>query len=266
MQTQITIANMALGLIGARTNIQNFNQQTPEANAVSLFYEAEFTALARTANWNCLRRQAALTLLKAAAWTPEGQSQQYPAPPVPWSYEYAIPSDCLRARLIVPWDIPQQPATTPPLTTNGPAPTPTNIGRRQAIKFVVSTDTDPNGILVQVLLANKPQAQLVYTADVQDPNLWDSMFVKAFTNTLGAFLVNPLGRNSALMKDMINVSNGLIAQARMTDGDEGITSADHLPDWIGGRFSSGGWGGSAGGSGWNWESYDRMCWPDASLY
>lgn len=266
MTSQVDIANISLGLIGARTNIQNFDQSTPEANAVSLLYDVKFQSLARAANWNCLRRQAPLTLLKAAAFTPEGMNQMLPAPPVPWAYEYAIPSDCLRARLVVPWDLPQQSATNPPLMTNSPPPLPTNFGRRQAIKFVVSTDTDENNTLVKVLLTNKPQAQLVYTSNVQDPDLWDSQFIDAFTNTLAAFLVNPLGRNSALMRDVMATANGLIAQARISDGDEGITSADHIPDWMRSRAASG-WAYYGGNnSGWDWQAYDAMCWPDASLF
>ena len=104
MTSPVVVSNLALQQAGARFLISSLSPPTPSPNAdlVALNYQPRIDALFRAAHWNCARRQVALTLLRAAAGTPEtpaGTTLQQP--PVPYLYEYAYPADCLLARYLV---------------------------------------------------------------------------------------------------------------------------------------------------------------------
>src|ERR1700719_4577737 len=104
MVSAVDVANMALDNIGARYSITSLDPPQPAPNAVMVarHYQPKIDALHRAAHWNFTRKQAALSLLRAANGTPENPSgTTLPIPPVPWQYEYAYPSDCLLARFLV---------------------------------------------------------------------------------------------------------------------------------------------------------------------
>ncbi len=83
-----------------------------------------------------------------------------------------------------------------------------------------------------VILTNLYQAQLVYSARILLPDLWDPMFSQAMVATLAARFVQALGRNASLYKDQLAIARDIVLQARVSDGDEGVTSQNHQPDWI----------------------------------
>lgn len=237
MTSPVDIVNIALTEIGARETVQRINPSdgSAAANAASVLYTPKIQALIRAAHWNCARKQAALTQLKAAII--DGEVSDDP-PPVPWLYEYAYPSDCLACRFILPmWNLPNN--SVPFTTAENIVP---YIMTGPPVKYVVSTDIVEEKIR-RVILTNMPQAVMVYTKDIsQEPDLWDTHFMAAATSTLGAWLVNPLNRNRSLLMDQTNVAKAIILQARLTDGNEGLTSADHLPDWMQIRATGAGWG------------------------
>lgn len=233
MVSPVDVANLALDGIGARFSITSIDPpgppNNPNAVVVARQYQLRIDALHRAAHWNFARKQVALNVLKAAQGTPENPAgTTLPIPPYPWQYEYSYPADCLAARFLIP---------DPPLTgtTNvlagGTVQTPTwfpPIG----FKFVVAVDTDKNGNQIKVILSDLEYAQLVYTARIQNPDLWDPQFVSAAAATLGAWLVNPLARNAQVLKEQIQIATNIITSARISDGNEGVTSVDHLPDWM----------------------------------
>jgi len=134
----------------------------------------------------------------------------------------------MKARFILPvWN---QPAVTPPFTT-GPSNILTQWGLPGAIPYQIASDTVASN-LTKVILTNLPTAQLVYTRKIDDPDLWDPSLVQAMVSTLAASLVNPLARNAQLFKDQVGVAGSIVQQARVSDGNEGTTQQDHLPDWI----------------------------------
>lgn len=231
--TPVDVVNIALTQGGIQATISQLGEPSAEGQAAAILYEPKINSLYRSANWNFARKQANLSLLKA---TIINGVQSTDPPPVPWLYEYAWPSDCIRARFIIPY-FNQMGAISPPLTTANTPMIPAILGE-PSIEFVVGQDT-VNGNASKVILTNMQNAILVYTQKIDDPGMWDSSFLDAAVAYLGAWLLNALSRNRAQLNDFVNITKEIVAEARRTDGDEGMTAADHLPDWMAVRGFSG---------------------------
>lgn len=230
----VEVANLALAEIGNRVQISSFSDGTPAAQAASLFYTPKIQMLLRAAPWDFARGQVTLSQLKATVVN--GVVSNTP-PPQPWNYEYAKPSDCLKARFLLP-TLQTQPAGTPLTTTpNVPiyAPSPPT-----SIPFVMATDFDAQNNSIEVILTNLFQAQLVYVRDLsQTPDLWDPMFLAAVTATLASYFINALARNNAQVQAQAATAKSIIETARAASGNEGISNIDHIPDWMQARMRSG---------------------------
>jgi hypothetical protein len=233
-----------LDSIGAGLTLTSLTPPAPMPNAavVARNYFPKINALLNSAHWNFARKQAALNLLKAAAGTPENlNGTTLPIPPVPWLYEYEYPEDCITARFLIP-DPPQTSGTTPPIFPQTTGVQFTAFGS-MPWKFVVGIDKDSNGNNVKVILTDLEFADLVYTMRVEDPDFWDAGFMLAAPAYLGAWLVNPTNRNAIIFKEMTGIASAAVMQARISDGNEGFTTIDSLPDWMRVRESWGiGWG------------------------
>lgn len=265
MADVLSISNRALLAVGARTQVSSVfpSDNSAEANALAVLWQPTFEQLARTANWNCLRKSAELALLAAAQGTPENpDGTAYPLPEFPWLYSYAYPSDCLKFSYIVPSN-PVGQGGSPPQTTINNASSPI-VPTEGQIRFVVSSALDANGNPIKIILTNQDQAQGVYTSDIPNPAIWDSLFQGAMVATLGAFLVPALSLSFPLMGIAIKQAEEAIGIARVADGNEGVTAMDHLPDWMQAR---GGAQGLGLGLGWNngflnyGGGYNSICWP-----
>jgi hypothetical protein len=234
MVAPVDIVNLAADAIGARAVCSSINPSDGSqlGDVASRQYNIRIRSLLRSAYWNCARRQTTLTLLKSAKGTPENPSGSLPQPPQPWLYEYQLPSDYERARFI-PALIQDSPFAIPVMTgsqLNTVPPILANV----AVPFVIALDTDIANptVLNKALLANWQYAQLVYTANIQNCDLWDSEFQAAAIATLASFFVNPLNRNASLAAECASMAKALIQQARISDGNEGPSTVDHTPDWI----------------------------------
>lgn len=234
MASDVDVANVALDNIGARFSVTSLNPPLPAPNAavVARQYQPRIDALHRAAHWNFARKQIKLTLLKAACGTPENPNgTTLPIPPYPWQYEYAYPPDCLLMRFLVcgpQWQggpgnpFPAGVATTPPLFPFG----------YPGFKFVVANDTNAQNEQIKVILTDLEFAQGVYTCRVTNVDLWDAHFFNGAAAVLGAWLVNPLARNAEVLKEQIAIAKDIVEAARISDGNEGLTSTDRDPDWM----------------------------------
>ena len=228
----VTICNIALDNIGARFSITSLAPPLPPPNAIVVArqYQLSIDSLHRAAHWNFARKQVGASLLKAAQGTPENPNgTTLPIPPVPWQYSYAYPPDCLLARFLL-CNPPQSGAGNP--FPAGVQTTPVWPWGNPGYKFIVANDTDANGNQIKCILTDLEFAQIVYTCRVTDVDLWDSKFQEAASATLGAWLVNPLARNAQVLKEQIEIATGIVTSARISDGNEGITSTDRVPDWM----------------------------------
>lgn len=256
MTSQIDLCNRALLSIGARSQISSVSPSdgSTEGDACAVLFTPTFEQLGRAAHWNCLRKQAVLSLIEAAAGTPENPlGTTLPLPPTPWLYAYSYPSDCLRVRSIVPSQTPTS-STLPSTTFNNPALV--CNGESGQIRYAVAYDTDSGGNPIITILTNQTQAQGIYTVNQSNPVIWDSQFQAAYVASLGAFLVPALSLDMGLMDRCVKLAENMIIQARVSDGNEGVTVMDHTPDWILAR----------GVSFYNYgtyanNNYDPMPWP-----
>ncbi len=148
MTTNLDIGNRALQVMGSRTNmtLSEFNNQTSnEAIQCQLIMFKLRDELNRMAPWDCVTKWASLTYITTIPGNPENPQAGAPLwqpgqPPIPWSYEYQYPVDCLRARMIIPQYTTQ--AGGVPIY---PAGTVTGAGQAgwtgPALKFKVATDS-----------------------------------------------------------------------------------------------------------------------------
>jgi hypothetical protein len=162
-------------------------------------------------------------------------------------------------------------------------------------RFVVSNDVVPNLIGVPdtwqdvpetaqtmgqaltnqtVILSNQPNAALVYTALMTYPDQWDPLFSEAFVAMLASRLAMTLVPDPrarvAIRDEQIKVAKDALTQARISDGDEGWFTTDHIPDWLrvrsaGGAWGSGSWAGD-GGLGVLFNGWSACSFGDGSAY
>lgn len=254
----LSIINRGLLAIGSQAQVSSLNEGSAQANAAATLFTPTFESLARSAPWNCLRAQDTLTLLAAAQGTPENlDGSTLPFPPAPWLYSYAQPPLCLQMRFIIP-SLPAPNAGVPIFSVDTGAPT--WLPNPGQIPYAVAYATDSNNNPINVILTNQSQAVAVYTVNQPNPQIWDSLFQAAMVASLAAFFVPALSLHMPLMNAQIKIAEGMIEQARVRDGVEGVTSMDHTPDWIRARAGATGayWRGSGCGYGFNWPG---MCWP-----
>jgi hypothetical protein len=278
MTSQVDLINQALGQMGAASQaISGISPANPPqslaAQTASLIFQDVVDGVFRAAHWNVARYQtgpfgatappAPLTLLKAAAGTPENPSGTLPQPPVGWRYSYLLPADCLLARFII--GAPQPSTISPPIMTSVGVSNTSYVDPSR--KFTIAIDADLAGDDVKVILTNACQAMLVYTRRIANPDLWDPLLRNAVVATLAAWFVNPLNRNAQLLKERVGVAVGFIAQARVSDGNEGVMSMDHMPDWLMVRNAGGAWGDfRAPGEGGFLGGWESIAMPDGVSY
>lgn len=228
------VANMVLSAIGTRSDITSLGEQSPEAIEVAKVYAQTRDELLRKYTWRFANDQLALVVSKAAQGTPENPNGTLAVPRLPWRYSYSYPARCLKARYILPYG---QPAGPPgvPLVSGGLVSTAIMRTRRDAVPFEEAVDYDTQGNPFKVVLTNQYQAQLVFTARITDPTIWDTLFVTAFVGRMAKKLAQPLTGDKTLVKIAIQAGTEAEGEAAEANANEGITILDHTPEWIAAR-------------------------------
>lgn len=229
----VDLANEALSMIGTRSSISDLAEGSVESNEISKVYVKVRRQLLRAAPWNFARRFATLGVLKALPGTPENtdpMSNVWLAsyPPPPWLYTYGYPEDALMIRYIIPQED-NNTGTTPIYSENGFSSIPL---MERWTKFAVIADDDEDGNEVKVIASNAPKAIACYTRDATLIDVWDPIFERAYVWALAGSVTMALTGKRALAGDMFQKADAVILQARAMDGNEGLTIADHVPDWI----------------------------------
>lgn len=289
------VCNQALDAIGSEMVLGDIEDGTRPAQVLLRAYQQCLMQLLRSANWDFARKTAPMVLLADATKNTPNVGTLVP---VPWVYEYEYPTDCMKVRF-VPWNYQQVPGVPqgniiPP---NAQAPINTGSGsapltgaRLRPARFVVATDPNypaPQGSIsweVQgvspqgrtVILTNVRCAEVVYTALMNYPSVWDSLFRAAFVAYLASEVALPLTKDKkfalTLRAEQIKIAKSKIQEARLTDGNEGFYSSDIPVDWMRGRRTGGpgqgnfgGWndGGAGGGFG---GGYDCCGFADGTAY
>ncbi|HXA22756.1 MAG TPA: hypothetical protein VNW90_10675 [Acetobacteraceae bacterium] len=238
MTSRVDITNRALQALGTRSTIASMDEGSNESNNASLVYDAARQECIRAAPWNFCTATATLALLKSAPGTVETPafptsgvwSNAYPPPG--WSYEYAYPADCLRARKVVPNYSAPSGGGAPIFPTGSALATALPFWEMPGVRFQVTTDKDHTGSPLTCILANLDQGILCYLRDVTVEDIWDPSFTEAMVSALAGKLANTLTGDKGLSKEMYGLANQTILAARANDANEGLTVIQHEPDWI----------------------------------
>ena len=237
MPAQVDICNRSLSVIGTRSTIASMTEATPEAQACTIHFQAACRALLRLAPWSFARYQTNLALVSAAGNTPENPNNTPPFPPAPWSYEYAWPQDCVRLRHVKPPYYP--PGSTAensglvlmPGFYGAPMTMPFGLGNERP-SYQIGLDYDASGNQIKVILSYIESAIIVYTALVDNPNLWDDEFSEAMVFMLASHLVGALIGDKQMDKALYEKAANAATTARAVDANEQPVSPNHTPDWI----------------------------------
>jgi len=219
MTTLTDIVNRALQVVGTRTTVTDSElatNSTNEAIQANLCLIPIRRQLLRMAPWDCGLKTANLTYISSVPGTPENTSPATtlwtPGQPTPpWAYEYQYPVDCLRACWIIPA---------------------TQTGYAGGIPITTAGLAFGTAAKQRVILTNQEFATLVYVSDVDDPNVFDDLFIEAYVRIVGATIANALSGDKKIIKMAIDEANIAIGQARAVDANEGPTINDVTPDWI----------------------------------
>ena len=286
--TPTDLANQALDAVIWPAVLGDIEDGSDEARICLRAYRQCRMQLLRAVHWNFARKSAGLDLLADASGNTPNVGTIVPNP---WfCYEYAYPVDCLKARFL-PWNLQSQANVIPQgniVPPNGNSPLVTGIGNQPLLgqrivpaKFTVETDfnyqpppqQDPTvdfpGISPAgrtVICTNVRNATLVYTTDVQYPQLWDPLFRAAFVAYLASEIAGPIWAKTdpkfglGQRNMQIAVVKEKVMQARITDGNEGVYSSDIAVDWMRTRHTGGSWRGWGWGGGWTGQGDGPGVW------
>jgi len=286
------IINQALDAIGCEATIGELEEGTREAQVALRAYSQCIQQLLRAAHWDFARKEVPLIMAGDRTRQTPFMSELVPAP---WAFSYLYPTDCLKVRF-VPYNNYYSGSGSPNGNLAPPdaqAPISTTLTtvvncRLVPARFVITTD--PNLALTnpqydwwnqpgvspdggRVICTNVAQAQCVYTAKIMYPNMWDSQFRAAVVAYIASELAMPLTKDKklamAIRNSQIMIAKDKIMHARLTDGNEGWYSTDHVPDFIKIRScGQSGWGGmnDSGGPGYLGLGYDSCGFSDGSSY
>lgn len=182
----VQIVNNALIRIGASA-ITSLTENSEAARAANLIYEQIRDATLRDHIWNFAVKRIAL-------------AQEVDTPAFEYSFQYALPSDCLR------------------------------VLQMQEKNLIYKIEG-------RKLLTDEGTAKIIYISRVTDPNEFDAMFVEALSARLAAELSIPLAESSTLYQNMMEIYRIKITDARSVDGQESGEPNIVADTWLDSRIN-----------------------------
>jgi hypothetical protein len=195
--SEVQICNMALGRIGISIFIDALSEASQEASVCNVFYEQCRDRALSEGYFNFTTARVALADLGT--------------PPTNWLYRYAMPSDCLTARYI------EIEGSRNPLAKN-------------RIPFEVAQEGN-----VKVLYTDQPEAELVYTRRITNPNLFSPQCVSAIAWLLGSEIGMPLSAAPNLVSAAARMYENAISQAQSASSNEGQGDTEPDCEFLSGR-------------------------------
>lgn len=180
MTSEVEIYNLALGHIGITETVSSLTERSKARETCARFYDQARDYVLRDFPWPFAYRAVQLAEVSGAS---------FPG----WTYVYRYPTDCLQARQIT------NSAGTRLRwygSVSNPAIRATADGYQSfnwfppRIPFQISSDDEG-----RLILSDEPEAYLVYTARIDNTELFDPMFVNLISRYL-AFLIFPSMRGT----------------------------------------------------------------------
>lgn len=212
---QVQICNLALSRIGVSKYLTLISDNTNEASVCRRVWDNALLCALTAFPWAFAKRQA--DLVDLALVMPE-TARRDPTPG--WGYTYAYPSDCLFLRDVrLPSQVIQVDTIFPPSIPD------INLA------WEVMEDEGYNR---KVINTHFGEAVAVYTAYVQNVNLWDPLFKDALAWGVAAELAGPLVAEPQRQKVCIDNFNITIHRAAARSMNES-RAMERESDLISGR-------------------------------
>ena len=176
MASVVDICNSALNLLGAST-ITALTDDSKNARLCNQRYEPVRNKIFRSHAWNCLTKRVQL-------------AQDSSAPVVEYTYQYTLPSDCLRVLKI-------HTGTTDSIAAD--------------IDYVVEG---------RKIKTDEGTVYLVYIATVTDPNEYDVYLQEALSAGLAADIAYAITNNATLANNYQTTADERLREARFIDATE----------------------------------------------
>jgi hypothetical protein len=189
MASQIDICNLALSWIGGK-KIADLAENSVEAQLVSTNYPMSRDAVLAARMWTFATKQASPT---PTAGTP----------PVPWTYQYQIPTDCLRVFRVVD-------------------------GNQNPLPWVRQGN---------YVLCDASAIIMVYVSQVLDTTLFSPGLVQALAARMAADLAVTYTENRSLQADLWKIYDEKMKEAAAVDGSQGRSDQinKNKPTYLGTR-------------------------------
>jgi len=223
MTSLLDIWNMALSNIAADSEIENSEENSLEARQCRLHWPTVRDAILRSFDWGFARRRADLALLSQV----DGAM---------FRYRYGVPPDFLAVRginerFVYSW--------TPPAL--------------QA-RFELSSEM-VDGAESTVLLSWESPASLLYTARVENTELYDATLVKLMSWGLAAAICMGVTKSETRTAKAELNFRSLLGETKTQAANERGAQPDATPDWMGVRNG-------IGDDNWPYvTSYGGLAWP-----
>ena len=179
LQGPVDIANAAFTRLGFKQRIGSFFDGSPAAKKILDIYGQTRDQLIREGNWPFAQRDELGTVIKqapAGGYVPPN-TWNNSFPPLPWTFEYQYPSDCLDVRAVKP-----------------------------SLVFVPNYDPRPylftiaNDSGQRVILSNVAAAVVTYAGQVTDPTQWPPDFTEALIASLARRLAPVFSQDPNVLK------------------------------------------------------------------
>jgi hypothetical protein len=95
-----------------------------------------------------------------------------------------------------------------------------------------ATDFIAHPTIMKVILTNASNVVLDVTSSNIEINEYDASFADAFSLALQGKLALALLGDKAMAQAKLQQANLMLLEARVRDGNEGLTIMDHVPDWL----------------------------------
>jgi hypothetical protein len=192
MASKIGICNLTLIRLGSLP-IVSITDDSKRAIALNAVYDMVRDITLEDHPWNFAMSRSTLAQLSTA-------------PDFGYSYQYQLPSDCLRV-----------------------------LGM---VDVTISANVDPTlefKIESNRLLTDETSASIMYVATVDDPALYSPRFVSAFSMRLAAEVSYHITGNASLKAEVMKEYQLEIAAARTIDAMQGTADVFIASDWINSR-------------------------------
>lgn len=212
MTNRLDIFNMALGLCGQASTINDPDANNVLANACRSYYPSSLKTCLQAGWWNFAQAYDYLTLRSAMPGTPEnpnGDADWTNALPMPpWLYSYLLPKNCIQMRLVISQMDTQRPSKF-----------------ARYAQWNAATNVYDN-----VIGTNASKAIAVYTAEITDTSMFDAQFTDALVHRLAHDICLRITGNDARKKELAGDYQRIVTQALASDANEGFSILDYTPD------------------------------------